>query len=119
MESEEHAYRRSLGTRMTKLDNDLKQLHGGEHEREERLSIIHDDLKASIASLGEDVKSLESDLARAMQKSMALIRAFKDSVRAPEYSRIQHRVESWGGESFVSREEFKRLLREELAAARR
>lgn len=107
------SYLEAIQRRLATLENDLKRALGAEVEREERLGLARSGLHAEIAALQADVARTEERLAAIVRETRSIVHSFKDSVRSPEFWRLKQRVDGWRGERYVSRAEFKRLLRRE------
>ena len=104
-------YLEMLRARLASLENELHRAIAEEQQREERLVMVRNELHVAIAGLGADIQTMEDALGETVRQTRSLVHSFRDSARTQEFSRLQQRVEAWGGERFISRDEFKRLLR--------
>ena len=107
-------YLATLQRRIASLEEGLKRVIAEEQQREERLDLVRSELHASLAQLGDDVRRVEDDLLSVVQQTRSIVHSFKDSARPPEFSRLQQRIEAWKGERAISRDEYKKLLKQTI-----
>lgn len=110
-------YLASLQQRIGALERNISQLIAKEHEREERLQVARGTLRREIAEFGDDIHDVESRLFAVIQETRSLVTAFKSAVRQHDFQRIKQRVDGWRGETFILREELKRIALEEARRA--
>jgi hypothetical protein len=108
-------YVESLRTRIAALEQELNRNFQDEHLREERLEQVRAALASEVASVRMEVQRVEERLLRMAKETAKLVQAFRNSARVPQFARLQQRVDMWKGEEYISRDEFKRLVVQELA----
>lgn len=109
------AYANSLESRLSKAEQSMKETFSLMHDVVERVDVVHASKKNEFEHATQQLEYVEIKLQELIKRTRLVVSAFQDAVHEKEFSRVESKVNSFKGEQFISRREFERILKEELA----
>ncbi len=111
-EAELKGYVEQLTRRLGAVEQELTRLGAADTESEERMDRSHAGFRAEAERVREEVRQLDEALGEIAKRTARLVAEFKTAVRAPQLERLRQRVDAWKGEQYITREELKKLVKQ-------
>jgi len=103
-------YLKSLSLRMAELSKSIKDIEQANTRLDSDIDLRKTLILRQVNDLKKDFSAMKDDIRLVQRTILALIGQLKSSVKADELKRFEKRIDVWAPESFVTRNEARRVI---------
>ncbi|MFH0870677.1 MAG: hypothetical protein V1866_06505 [archaeon] len=103
-------YLKSLSSRIAGLSKSIKEMEQAGTRLDSEIDLRKTLIRRQLNDLKKDFSSMKDDIRLVQRTILALIGQLKSSVKADEFKRFEKRIDVWAPESFVTRNEARRVI---------